>query len=186
MNPKFANRLTRNQDKRQTQNEIIKDKKMSAITNTNQIVDQMKQYWIFTTTSGQFYFGYPSEVDNIHNKQFPLMIMNPPTMTLKAEKYNNNVVDMQSNWTFTIYANVPSTYNVTDDLKILDLWDTMENDCLRWLELWWRHFEAIGNDLVMTSPMQITRIKESSNDRLLGLKCTLGFNFFRYCNIDRI
>ena len=157
---------------------------MSGITSTNQIVDQMKQYWIFTTTSGQFYFGYPSEVDNIHDKQFPLMIMNPPQMTLSAKKYNSNVVDATSNWTFTIYNNIPSQYNVTDDLKILDLWDAMETDCLQWLQLWWRHFGTNGIDFIMTSPIQITRLKEASNDRLLGLKVTMGFDFFRFCNFD--
>lgn len=154
---------------------------MSAITNTNQIVDQMKQYWIFIS-GGQFYFGYPSEVDNIHSKTLPLMIMNPPQMTLTAQKYNSNVVDMQSNWTFTIYNNVPSTYNVTDDLKILELWDAMEDDLLQWMESFWGHFGSYGIDFVMTSPLQITRIKESTNDRLLGLKVTLGFDFFRFCN----
>lgn len=159
---------------------------MSAITNSNLIVDQMKSYWNLTTTGGQFYFGYPSEVDNIHNKQFPLMIMNPPTMTLSATNYNSNVVDMKSNWTFTIYNNLPSTYNVTDDTKILELWDTMENQCLFWLQSWWGHFTSQGIDFVMTTPIQIVRLKESTNDRLLGIKVTMGFDFFRYCNFNNL
>jgi hypothetical protein len=149
---------------------------MSNTIKSNQIVDQMETNW-----SGGFHFGNPQEVDNIHSKTLPLMVVNTPQMLISMESWNKNRILQNSNWTFSVYNNLPSTYNVTDDKAILDFWDTMEDEVLTWFYDWFYYFESQGNELVMTSPIQITRLKESSNDRLLSLKVTFGMNYFRYC-----
>jgi len=153
---------------------------MSVIKKTNQIVDRMKGSWI-NATGGTYYFGQPQDVDNIHSKTLPLMVMNPPQCTMKAENFNKHTFAVDSNWTFVVYNNLPSRYNVTDDLAILEFWDTMEDSVLYWFIDWFNLFEADGVEFIMTSPVQITRLKEASNDRLLALKVTFGFNFYRYC-----
>ena len=154
---------------------------MSAIKDTQDIVNQMKGSWI-NSTMGSFHFGNPQEVDNIHNKTLPLLVMNTPQITIQTKAWNSNTISCDSSWTFVVYNNIPSTYNVTNDITILGLWDTMENQTLFWFYDWWYYFEnSYGVEFIMTSPIQITRLKESSNDRLLGLKVTFGFNFYRYC-----
>lgn len=154
---------------------------MSAIKKTNQIVDEMKTKWAAQVGGGGFYFGYPQEVDNIHSKTLPLMVVNPPEITISSNAWNSNTISNDSTWNCVVYDVLPSQYNVTDDLAILDFWDTIEDKTLSWFYDWWYSFESIGVDFVSTSPIQITRIKEASNDRLLALKVTFGFNFFRYC-----
>ena len=151
---------------------------MANITGTNKIVGKMKLQWLSVTT-GSFYFGNPQEVDNIHNKTLPLMVVNTPQITIQTDAWNSNTISCDSSWSFTVYNNLPSQYNVTNDTAILTFWDAMENDVLEWFYAWW--YEEIAKGFVLTSPMQITRLKESSNDRLLGLKVTFGFNFYRYC-----
>ena len=153
---------------------------MAQTIASKEIVDQMLSMWQSFPNS-EFYFGNPQEVDNIHNKTLPLMVMNTPEMKLTTQNWEKNKIDIESNWTFIVYDNIPSTYNVTDDTKILELWDTMENQIFTWFYLWWYYFEGLGHQFVMTSPIQLTRLKESSNDRLLAIKVTFGFNFFRLC-----
>ena len=295
---------------------------MSALTNSEEIVTKMITEW--SSTGGESVFGYPQDVDNIHKKVLPLMIINPPEMIISTTDYNRNTILVNSNWTFTAYekhdtslknelgdeliqnaqdwtgatgstppnnwtdasvgavpdfsvaaptntmkmentaggfstqlfqkftleigqtyrcdfsglggvvnsylligttefgseyisvpayatsdlvfefvatsvdicvglvaggtignyisCNSISIKKVNHNLEILAEWDVLETKILSWFNKWWYSFEDDGNDFVLTSPIQITRIKEASNDRLLGLKVTFGFNFYRYCN----
>ena len=68
------------------------------------------------------------------------------------------------------------------NVELLKEWDNLENDVLHWFNNWWFEFVELGNDFVLTAPIQITRLKEASNDRLIGLKVTFSFNFYRFCN----
>ena len=153
---------------------------MSATTTTHDIITQMKSDWA-TVSAGGFHFGWEQEVDEIHLKTLPLMVINPPQVRINTKEWNSRTISNDSEWTLTVYNDIPSTYNVTDDLKILELWDDLETITLRWVDVWFNAFEAKGNDFPMTSPIQITRLKEAGNDRLLALKITFGFNFYRFC-----
>ncbi len=153
---------------------------MGQLLKTNQIVSKFEQYWV-ASTGGQFHFGTPQDVDNIHNKTLPLMLCYSPDTTIATQSWNKNTILAQTNWTIVVYNVLPSQYNVTDDTAILTFWDTMEDTILDWFNIWFYHFETQGQNLDMTAPLQITRLKESSNDRLLSIKVTFGFNFYRYC-----
>tara|TARA_R110000824_G_scaffold314624_2_gene501458 strand:+ start:3372 stop:3842 length:471 start_codon:yes stop_codon:yes gene_type:complete len=153
---------------------------MSAVINSETIVKLMETKWTNQTGLGGFHFGWPQEVDEIHSKKLPLMVMNPPMMTISTKSYNSNTILADSNWTFTVYQ--LNNTNTRDDLIILELWDTLEDKVLKWFNSWWLDFQTQGNDFVLTAPIQITRTKEASNDRLLALKVTFSFNFYRYCN----
>lgn len=148
--------------------------------NSETIVKLMESKWTSQSGEGGFHFGWPQEVDEIHSKKLPLMVMNPPMQTISTNSYNTNTILADSNWTFTVYELNNTT--TRDDLIILELWDTLEDKVLKWFNSWWLDFESQGNEFVMTAPIQITRTKEASNDRLLALKVTFGFNFYRYCN----
>lgn len=156
---------------------------MSANTKTNRIVDRMKHYWTDPALlNGGFYFGWPQEVDNIHSKTLPLMVMNPPEINVSIKSWSSNTISTNSNWSLIAYDILPSQYNVTDDLSILEFWDVLEDKVFNWFYNWWYYYENnLGVEFILTSPIQITRIKEASNDRLLGLKVTFGFDFYRYC-----
>ena len=109
---------------------------MGATTKSNAIIDQMKSTWTSQAGGAGFYFGNPQEVDNIHSKTLPLMVLNTPQMTITNESWTKNTILQNSNWTFSVYDNLPSTYNVTDDLAILEFWDTMEDKVLAWFYDW--------------------------------------------------
>jgi hypothetical protein len=298
---------------------------MSASINSEQIVTKMITNWGY----GDCVFGYPQHVDEIHKKLLPLMIINPPEMSIATNDFNRNTILTNSNWVFTTYqkentsyksefgdelilnsqswdgasgttppnnwtneslplgglkcqivgtnksykqsfsTSLPSEkmiitqqinveigktyrfeyndidgdinstiklgyngigsseilningYNGTSgtldflatdnnvditlttqgelgtefleinnlslkkinlNVELLKQWDDLEDQVLTWFEKWWYSFEDDGNDFNLTTPIQITRLKEASNDRLIGLKVTFSFNFFRFCN----
>ena len=154
---------------------------MANTLTTSDIVTQMRANWL-ATTSGGFHFGNPQEVDNIHNKTLPLMVLNTPQITISTDAFNSNTISNDSNWSLTVYNILPSQYNVTNDETILQYWDTMEEQILHWFYVWWYYYSnVVGHEFILTTPIQITRLKEASNDRLLGIKVTFGFNFYRYC-----
>ena len=153
---------------------------MSQLTNTANLVSQMETQWL-ANGGGSFHFGNPQEVDQIHTKTLPLMVVNSPICQMNIDDVSKSTYLTSSSWTLTVYDNLPSSYNVTNDQTILGLWDSMETKVLNFFEDYWNHFIDNGQSLVMTENIRITRLKESSNDRLLAIKITLGFNFWRQC-----
>jgi len=160
---------------------------MSNITTTTEIVSAMESAWNGQTAPdfGTFHFGTPQEVDNIHNKALPMMMVYIPDTRFETKDIQSSQWLAKTNWTVVIYNNLPSTYNVTDDQAILGLWDTMENLLLLWYSSVCNTFENNGQILNQTAPLNVTRLKEASNDRLLGLKATFGLDFYRGCLILR-
>ena len=74
---------------------------MSATINSEQIVTKMIRNWAFT--KGECLLGYPQHVDEIHSKDLPLMIINPPEMSIATSDFNRNTILTNSSWTFTAY-----------------------------------------------------------------------------------
>jgi hypothetical protein len=154
---------------------------MSNITNTKYIVDRMETLWSGISGGGTFHFGLPQEIDNIHNKRLPAMIVYPPTCQMKMDDIKSNFALMNCQWELVIYDNIPSTYEITDDKKILALWDEMENKLLSFYSSLFNTMENNGVIMNMTSPLQITRLQNATNDQLLGIKFSFGSDFFRAC-----
>ena len=153
---------------------------MSNLSTTNEILSNMQNVWT-TLYAGGFHFGTPQEIDNIHNKTLPLLFVYTPQTRFETNDIQSSQWLAKTEWTVVIYNNLPSTYNVTDDLAVAGLWDTMENQLLVWYESVYNTFETQGKIMNVTSPLTVTRLKESSNDRLLGLKATFGWDYYRRC-----
>ena len=153
---------------------------MSNNITTRSIVDHMQNEWT-SLTNGSFHFGMPQEIDNIHNKTLPIMIVYPPTCQIKMDDIRANHGLMNCQWELVVYDNVPSTYEVKNDKTILTLWDTMENYVIVFYQELFKEIEREGRVMNMTSPLQFTRLQNATNDQLLGIKLTFGADFFRRC-----
>ena len=145
-----------------------------------EIIDQMELTW-FTNCCVEnkgvdpcpsFHFGYPQDVDDIHKKDLPLLVVNVPTSTSVVDEYEKNVVNK-------IYQFKPSRYNVIDDVLKAEMWDAMEDCFYNWLN---NFLVAMGSPVVLGSGVvQISRRTQSSNDQLLQIEVTFNLNYFRRC-----
>jgi len=151
---------------------------MANTVSAKNILDIMETQW-----GGGFHFGFSQEVDNIHNKTFPLLVVNPPTSTFNGFRVNNSYWDTSSQWTISIYNNLPSSYKITDDKEILDLWESMEATMLSWFENIISSLSTTYGENVMfdNTTIQIERISNASNDRTLSIKSTFSLRYFRKC-----
>ena len=158
-------------------------------TDLNEIITQMKTDWTSNccgvpettppTPCPQFHFGYPSDVDELHKKNLPLMVCNVPTSTSVVDEYEANVVNNTTVFKIQIYQYNASRYQVTDDLIKAGLWDNMEHCFYYWLNT---VLNNLGSKVVLgNGVVQITRRTQSSNDQLLQIECTFNLNYYRYC-----
>ena len=79
------------------------------------------------------------------------------------------------------YDYLPSDYKVTNDQTILTKWDNLETKILNVYSNTYEHYIDEGSEIIMVSPLTLTRLLDASNDRMLAVKITFGWNFYRYC-----
>ena len=151
---------------------------MATSVNAKNIVDIMETQW-----GGGFHFGFSQEIDNIHNKTFPFLVVTPPTSTFNGFRVNNSYWETSTQWTVSVYNNLPSAYKVTDDKQILLLWESMENTLLGWFEnIIASSSNTFGENVMFdNTTIQIQRISNASNDRTLSIKSTFSLRYFRNC-----
>ena len=156
------------------------------LSNLQSIVGEMKTQWTSfkcdetQAANNGFYFGWSNEVNDIHNKTLPLMIVNPPTSTIEATNYEKNYGIQSSSYTIQIYNYVPSTAYGLNPEYITQLWDDIENCFYVWLE---SVLNTLGpNVCVLASPaISITRSKDAANDALFVCQFNFNLQTYRTC-----
>ena len=156
----------------------------SNTTDLYTIVSQMDTVWSGFRCSeaqplnNQFHYGYPQEVDNIHDKNMPLMVCNMPTSTSTLSEYEKNIVDNTTNFKIQIYQYRPSDVPAITAGDAL-LMDGMENCFYLFLQT---VLNNLGSRVVLGGgSLNISRRDQSSNDQLLQLDITFTLNYYRYC-----
>ena len=127
----------------------------------------------FATACGlsavNFMFGYPSEVNQKHNRQYPLLVLSPATSSFANPFKNEEQLSMQ------MYLYREGTYSLKADYKNLmeDLRKVLKNT-----------FKDNEHKLTINGGVQIERINDVQNDRLVGMVITLNINAFTICLLD--
>ena len=126
--------------------------------------------------------GYTQGSFEISNKDASSVSNGTEDFTATGNEVWITIITDATAGTEFIQINNLSLKKINLNVELLKQWDDLEDQVLTWFEKWWYSFEDDGNDFNLTAPIQITRLKEASNDRLIGLKVTFSFNFFRFCN----
>lgn len=156
------------------------------LTDLQDIVTEMKTVWTtFRCSETQvnfngFHFGWASEVDDIHSKDLPLMIVNPPTATLDVANLSREYGISENFYTIQIYNYPPSTAYGSQPEFITSLWDNIESCFYIWLQ---QVLNNLGPSKVILSSgtIQITRTKEASNDSFFMSQFTFTLQTYRTC-----
>lgn len=150
------------------------------VTKLQDIIIQMQSMWTQFKCKGedqghfnQFLFGWEQEVDDVHLKYLPLMVMNIPSSSASTIQIEKEIVKTSTSFVCQIYDYKPSRTNA------LTYWDNMEDCFYYWLELF---LLAMGSKVQMGSgSLKITRTKQASNDQLYQIECRFNLDYFRYC-----
>ena len=156
------------------------------LTDLHDIISEMKTQWTsFRCIEGApnfngFYFGWPQEVDDIHNKDLPLMIVNPPSSTISANDIDREYGVQSSRYVVQVYQFMPSDAYGAQPEYIANFWDQIENCFYTWLQ---NVLNSLGpNKVIMRDgTINITRTKEASNDRLFMCQFEFNLSTYRTC-----
>ena len=128
----------------------------------------------------QFHFGYPQEVDDIHKKNLPLMVVNPPSSIASTNEIqlDQNVLTNTS-FVLQIYDHFPSSMTGQPSINKADNFDNLEKCFYYWLE---NTIDAHGTKVQLSAgSLRIERSTTSSNDKLYSLQCSFTLNYFVRC-----
>tara|TARA_Y100000592_G_scaffold34341_1_gene54610 strand:+ start:1882 stop:2364 length:483 start_codon:yes stop_codon:yes gene_type:complete len=155
---------------------------MATTLNIEEIVSVMETRWkamacISDGEFNMFHYGYPQEVDDLHNKRLPLMVLNYPTSTSAVPEYEGNRVDTTTTFTLQIYGY--SNNNHGNFVTLNREWDNLENCFYVWLQ---NVLNTIGSRAVMGSgSVSISRRDQGSNDQMQKLEIRFNLQYYRYC-----
>jgi hypothetical protein len=149
-----------------------------------EIVNEFQSQWesfscIDDVTINQFIYGYPHEVDEIHNKRLPLMVCNYPNSTSPIPEYEGNYVNTTTQFTIQIYGYSPQGSDRASMVVVNTQWDRLEDCFYYWLQ---NVLNTLGSNVTLGSgSVQISRRDQGSNDQLIKLEIKFNLNYYRYC-----
>ena len=143
-----------------------------AINRLTDIVTVFESKW----TYGDVKFGYEGEVNQDHDTQYPLMLIQPPESTI-PEVYNGREE-------YTFEMNFYNLYSqaAQDVVTLQKRWDNLQDMANEWLDFVLKNYqdttvEAYLND----ESIEIQRVKDVANDKLVQIKLTFTMSAFTKC-----
>ena len=143
-----------------------------ASTRLTDIISVFESKW----TYGDVKFGYEGEVNQDHDIKYPLMLVEPPESTI-PQIYNG-----REEYTFEI--NFYNLYSqATQSVVTLQKrWDNLQDLANEWLDFVLKNYQDVTVDAYLNDEsIEIERVKEVANDRLVQLKLTFTMSGFTKC-----
>jgi hypothetical protein len=143
-----------------------------AITRLTDIITVFDSKW----TYGDVKFGYEGEVNQDHDTKYPLMLVQPPESTIPV------VYDGREEYTFEVNFYNLYSQAAQSVVTLQKRWDNLQDLANEWLDMVLKNYqdttvEAYLND----ESIEIERVKEVANDRLVQVKLTFTMSAFTKC-----
>jgi|TARA_Y100000004_G_scaffold110114_1_gene123535 hypothetical protein len=143
-----------------------------AITRLTDIIQVFEDKW----TYGDVKFGYDGELNQDHDVKYPLLLIEPPESTIPE------IFDGRELYTFEINFYNLYTQAAQSAVKLQQRWDNLQDLGNEWLDFTLKHFQ---DDTVTAylddESIEIARVKEVGNDRLVHVKFTFTISAFTKC-----
>ena len=158
---------------------------MAITSNLYDIVKVFESQWIvqpcLSDDPNGFLFGWANEVNDVHKKDIPFMVVQPPTTSSSLQNLEHEIVKQNLAFKLQIYAFHPSTYDfkMGSSIQLASLWDKMEDCFYQWLQ---NCLNFMGSDVVLgDGSLNITRTKMAGNDSMFMIECSFNLSNFRHC-----
>jgi hypothetical protein len=126
-----------------------------------------------------FLFGWQHEIDEVHSKDLPMMVVNPPSSSASTIQMEYEQVKTNTSFELQIYDYMPSAQFGQPSTELADHWDKMENCFYWWLS---DVLLALGSRVQLGSgSVVITRTKQAANDQNFSINCKFNLDYFRFC-----
>lgn len=144
-----------------------------AITRLTDLITVFESKW----TYGDSRFEYDFEVNTDHNTQYPLIQIEPPTSTIPEIYNGREEYEFEINF-FNLYSQAAQSAVV-----LQQRWDNLQDLALEWLDNVLMNYQTSTDVEVFLNDesVEIERVKEVANDRLVQIKLTFTLSCFTKC-----
>ena len=143
-----------------------------AITRLSDIITVFESKW----TYGDVKFGYEGEVNQDHDIKYPLLLIEPPESTI-PQIYNG-----REEYTFEINFYNLYSQAAQSVVTLQKRWDNLQDLANEWLDFVLKNYQDVTVDAYLNDEsIEIERVKEVANDRLVQLKLTFTMSGFTKC-----
>ena len=143
-----------------------------AITRLKDIVTVFESKWTF----GDSKFGYDGEVNESHNTQYPLLLINPPLSTMPDIYTGREEYEFEINF-YNLYPQAAQSA-----VTLQHRWDNLQDLAMEWFDMVLKNYQdTIVDAYLNDESLEIERVKEVANDKLVQIKFTFTMSAFTKC-----
>ena len=143
-----------------------------AITRLKDIVTVFESKWTF----GDSKFGYDGEVNEAHSTQYPLLLINPPLSTMPEIYSGREEYEFEINF-YNLYPQAAQSA-----VTLQHRWDNLQDLAMEWFDMVLKNYQDNVVDVYLNDEsIEIERVKEVANDRLVQIKFTFTISAFSKC-----
>ena len=143
-----------------------------AITRLTDLITVFDSKW----TYGDVKFGYDGEVNQDHDTQYPLMLVNPPESIMPVIYNGREEYAFEVNF-YNLYSQAAQSV-----VTLQKRWDNLQDLSNEWLDMVLKNYQDVTVDAYLNDEsIEIERIKDSKNDKLVQIKLTFTMSAFTRC-----
>jgi hypothetical protein len=143
-----------------------------AITRLTDIITVFDSKW----TYGDVKFGYDGEVNQDHDTQYPLMLVNPP------ESIIPEIYDGREEYSFEINFYNLYSQAAQSVVTLQKRWDDLQDLSNEWLDMVLKNYQDVTVEAYLNDEsIEIERIKDTKNDKLVQIKLVFTMSAFTKC-----
>lgn len=143
-----------------------------AITRLTDIITVFDSKWIYGDTK----FGYDGEVNQDHDTKYPLMLINPPDSIMPV------IYDGREEYSFEINFYNLYSQSAQSVVTLQKRWDNLQDLANEWLDMVLKNYQDVTVEVYLNDEsIEIERVKEVANDKLVQIKLTFTMSGFTKC-----
>jgi len=143
-----------------------------AITRLTDIIEVFDSKW----TYGDVKFGYEGEVNQDHDTKYPLMLVEPPSSIIPK------IYDGREEYEFEINFYNLYSQDAQSVVELQKRWDNLQDMANEWLDFVLKNYQDASVEAYLEDEsIEIERVKEVANDRLVQIKLTFTMSAFTKC-----
>ena len=143
-----------------------------AITRLTDIITVFESKW----TYGDVKFGYESEINQDHDAKYPLMLIQPPASIIPEIYNGREEYEFEINF-YNLYSQAAQSV-----VTLQKRWDNLQDLANEWLDMVLKNYQDNTVEVYLNDEsIEIERVKEVANDRLVQIKLTFTMSAFTKC-----
>ena len=143
-----------------------------AITRLTDIITVFDDKW----TYGDVKFGYDGEVNQDHDTQYPLMLVNPPESIMPVVYDGREEYSFEINF-YNLYSQAAQSV-----VTLQKRWDNLQDLSNEWLDMVLKNYQDVTVEAYLNDEsIEIERIKDAKNDKLVQIKLVFTMSAFTKC-----